>query len=175
MSVRRATATDAAWISALWTRAAPIWATFSPTRIQTAYAPDDALRDVESAGQRVYVEDGQRGMFICHPGFLPEKPGDDPARPPGGLAAQLSIWLARPGLPRQEYRELLHDLFAFWLRDEMVRGEFEYGFGEVPDALPRQSRDYLDDWGINVSEFERNDVLWRRYWYRIADAIERLP
>jgi hypothetical protein len=175
MSVRRATTADAPWVAVLWRRAAPIWATFWPERLQVDYTPDDALRDIESEGQQVYVDDGRQGLFVCHAGYLPEKPSDDPAEADGGLAAQLVIWLAQPGLQLGEYQRLLRELFAFWLQDEIARGEFEYGFGEVPESVPLKSLDFLRGWKIHEVAFERDGAKWLRFWYRMADAIPKLP
>lgn len=179
-SAHKAILDDAAWIAALGTEAFALAAEWWPVRIPTELTIWQAELNIEAPGQSMWADDDERGFFICRPGFLPEHPPLRPEDPPGAIGAELVIWIVKPRLPRRRYREVLTGLFTVWLEDEVARGEYEYGFGSMPTTMPPGDRNYLDGWvtraGVQVTEYDGpGSVLWRRYWGRMADAVERLP
>ena len=164
---------------AVW--AAPLWrATQKATKgfgtLKMAYTEDVVRMNIEHKGQRMYGHKGKLGFFLCKTGWLPNAPSAlSASRPPGTKAAQLVIWVVRRRLPEKKYRAVLSEIAAGWLEDEIKRGEWEWGFGEMPVVMADRTRRWLDDWGIHVTEYEHAGAKWRRYWFRMADAIGKLP
>ena len=155
MSTRLARTADRTWMAILWQTTALNAAARWPEPYKLDYSQADALRDIGSKGQRVHVRVEQDGFFIVHAGFLPERPSTRSGDGPGGLAAELAVWLWTPGLTEAEQRPIFADLMRGWFEDELKRGEHEYAFGEVPDTIAPIGLKLLDDWTINVTPYDR--------------------
>ena len=168
-------------VATLWSQAAKEAEAFWPYRLQTdiTVAQVKALR--AAPGVRVYGDPQDRGVFVCRPGFLPELPPTDATNPPGGKAIELVIWYVVPGLDEPTYRTVITGLFDMWLRDEIKRGEFTYGFGCMPENMPEKSARWLNDlaklWTMKTTRYEdQMGNKWLRFYGVIReDVLKDLP
>ena len=174
-----ASLTDADWMATIATKGAKAAAEWWWTRIPTDHSKasmEDAIRVAlrPSPGHRIYTDPSQRGFFICRPGRLQAQEGV--------IGSELVIWFLERELPPDEYRHVLRGLFTDWLRDEIARGEYEWGFGIMPTTMPAGDLAYLEAWvkagGVKVLPFEHPEGTghtWLCYYGRMKDAVELLP
>lgn len=171
---------DAAWIAPLWRESVLAAQEWWPIAIPADVTEDQARMAIAAPDNFWYCDPKHQGFFVVRPGYLPEHPSLRPEDPPGAIAAELVIWIIKRNLAAPKYRALIISIFSEWLDDEVMRGQYQYGFGCMPASMPAGDRTLLDAWvtkgGVKVVDYiGPGGVPWRRYYGELKNARVKLP